>query len=124
MDGKFGHKKLVVWNNIEELTDIVCNRILKIIPKTKFKLRDQIERAISSIGANFVEGYYSHSTSEYVKFLRYSRRSLSELEYWAGFCFKQKYISESLFNSSQDLAIRTGYLVDRLISSLIIKLSS
>ena len=120
----YGHKKLVVWKNIEELTNIVCSRILPMVPKTKFKLRDQIERAASSIGANLIEGYYSGSTKEFIRFLRYSRRSLSELGYWLNFCCKIKLISESLFDSSDDLLIRTGYLLDRLTQSLRRKLTS
>ncbi len=120
----FGHKKLVVWKNIDELTEIVCKRIIPVIPKNKFKLKDQMERAVSSIGANFIEGYYSGSTKEFIKFLNYSRRSLSELGYWLNFCCKTKLISGSLFNSSNDLLIRTGYLLDRLILSLRKKLSS
>ena len=120
----FGHRKLVVWKNIDDLTNIVCNRILPAIPKNKAKLRDQIERAVSSIGANFIEGYYSGSTKEFIRFLSYSRRSLSELGYWLNFCCKIRLISGSLFNSSDDLLIRTGYLLDRLTQSLRSKLTS
>ena len=120
----FGHKNLIVWKNTEELIDLVCVRVLSMVPKTKFKLRDQIERATSSVGANLIEGYYSGSTNEFIRFLRYSRRSLAELEFWISFCYKHKHISSDLFNYCSDLIIRTTYLFDRLIISLLKKLSS
>ena len=120
----FGHKKLILWRNVEELTDVVCSRILPVIPRTKFKLKDQVERAVTSVGANIIEGYYSGSTKEFIRFLRYSRRSLAELEFWVEFCNKKQFITKSLFNSSSDLMIRTTYLLDRLIISLIKKCSS
>ena len=120
----YGHKKLIVWGNVEELTDIICMRILSMVPKTKFKLKDQMERAVSSIGANIIEGYYSGSTAEFIRVLRYSRRSLAELEFWTGFCHKNKFIPDALSKSSSDLLIRTAFLLDRLIIALTRKLSS
>ena len=119
-----GHKKYAIWRNLEELSPIVFRRIIPLIPQSKFKVRDQIERAMSSIGANFIEGYYSCSTKELMRISRYSRRSLAELEYWVGYCFNKKFIPESLFKRTEDLMIRTGYLIDRLIISLTRKITS
>jgi len=119
-----GHKKYVVWNNILELQSTLNKEILPKIPKTKFKLKDQIERAVGSSGANFIEGYYSDSTKEFVRFSRYSRRSLAELEYWVNSCFEKGYIEMDLHKNTEDLIIRTGCLVDRLILSLLKKQQS
>ena len=116
------HKRLVTWKNIEELDQIVHLRIISDIRKTDFKLRDQIERATTSIGANFVEGYYSGSTKEFIRFLGYSRRSLAELGFWIAYCRTKRYISDELNASANDLVIRTGYLIDRLIFSLKLKI--
>ena len=115
---RFGHKRLIVWNNVEEINEAIYNRLLSMIPKTQFKLRDQIDRATSSIGANLVEGYYSGSTKEFIKFLNYSRRSLAELDFWIDHCKIKGYITTSLCSSIKDLVIRTCYLTDRLIISL------
>lgn len=73
-----GHEKMIVWQNIDRL-DILVQKILKYIPKHEFKMRSQIDNASDSVGANFVEGYYSGSLAEYIRFLYYSKRSLGEL---------------------------------------------
>jgi four helix bundle protein len=54
---------MIVWQNIDRL-DILVQRILKYIPKHEFKMRSQIDNASDSVGANFVEGYYSGSLAE------------------------------------------------------------
>ena len=115
---KYGHKKLVVWQNIDELNKIVFNEVIPIIPRMKFKLKDQIERSVSSVGANFIEGYYSNSTRTFIQFLGYSRRSLAEAEFWIDNCHLRRFIPEPLFASAKDLTIRTGYLIDRLSRAL------
>ena len=120
----YKHKKILVWGNIEELNKLILEKLLPLIPKTNYKLRDQIDRANSSIGANFIEGYYSGSTKEYIKFLGYSRRSLAEMEFWIDHCRMKRFFPENLFLTAKDLTIRTCYLMDRLTQSLIKKTSS
>jgi len=112
------HKRLVTWKNIEELSDLIHLQVCSCVPKMDYKLRDQIERATTSIGANYVEGYYSGSTKEFIRFLGYCRRSLAELGFWVAYCRTKKYVPDDLYASVDDLAIRTGYLLDRLILSL------
>jgi len=113
-----GHKKMVIWGNIERIEDAVYNKILLNIPKNCFNYLDQIERATTSIGANFVEGYYSGSIKEYLRFLGYSRRSLAELNNWANQVYRKKFISKGLFDMFEDLTIKTLYLFNRLIYAL------
>ncbi len=74
-----GHKNMVVWQSIDKL-DMIVQKILKSIPGNEYRLRSQIDSASDSIGANFVEGYYSGFLPEYIRFLTYSRRSLAELQ--------------------------------------------
>lgn len=42
----------------------------------------QLLRALSSIGANIVEGYGRHTTKEYFRFLKIAKGSSLESEYW------------------------------------------
>lgn len=78
-NNNYAHKKMIVWQSIDEL-DIIVQNILKLIPKNEFKLRSQIDNASDSVGANFVEGYYSGYIAEYLRFLRMSKRSNGELQ--------------------------------------------
>jgi four helix bundle protein len=113
-----GHKKMIIWGNIELVEKMVFNRILMRIPVKYFKIRDQIERATTSISANFVEGYYSGSIKEYLKFLGYSRRSLAELNNWGRQVQSMKLLDIDIYREFDDLTIRTQYLFNRLIYSL------
>ena len=115
-----GHRKMIAWQNIDQL-DILVQRIIKLIPKYEYKTKSQIDNASDSVGANFVEGYYSGSIGEYIRFLRYSKRSLAELQERTRRILRKGYINKSLFEKFDDLTIKTMYLLDRLIYSLIKK---
>ena len=114
----FGHRKMIVWQNLDRIEVSVRKKILKQIPRNKFQLRDQIDRACSSAVANFVEGYYSGSIKEYLRFLFYSKRSLAELQDWVRRTYYNEFIQENLWDEFDDLVVKTLYLFNRLIFSL------
>jgi len=114
----YGHRKMIVWQNLDKLEVLVEQMVLTKVPKNQFKLRDQIERATSSCTANFIEGYYSGSIKEYLRFLSYSKRSLAELQDWVRRSFHKNYLSEENYLLIDDLLIKTMFLSNRLINSL------
>lgn len=118
-----GHRQMRVWQNADRL-DILVQKILSKIPKHEFEMRSQIDSASDSIGANFVEGYYSGSLGEYIRFLRYSKRSLGELQERVRRVLRKGYIGQDEYMEFDDLAIKTMYLLDRLIASLMNKRES
>ncbi len=81
-------------------------------------MKSQIDNASDSVGANFVEGYYSGSLGEYLRFLHYSKRSLGELRERVRRVKRKGYIEDGAYGEFSDCAIRTMYLLDRLIQSL------
>ena len=121
---KFGHRKMIVWKNLDEIERLVRTQIFHHIPSNNFSLRDQIDRATSSCVANFIEGYYSGTLKEYLRFLGYSRRSLAELQDWVRRVYYKGLITKTLYDQFDDLAIRTMYLHSRLIYALRNKLSN
>ncbi len=108
---------MIVWQNMDRL-DILVQEILKSVPKHEFKVKSQIDSASNSIGANFVEGYYSGSIAEYLRFLNYSKRSLGELRERVRRVKRKGYILNDAHETFDDCAIKTMYLLDRLIQSL------
>lgn len=118
---KYGHRRMIVWQNFDRIEIMIYGKILKCIPKRQFQLLDQIDRACGSCMANFVEGYYSGSTKEYIRFPRYSKRSLAELQDWVRRSHHKEFISKDVYCIFDDLAIKTLYLLNRLISSLHLK---
>lgn len=114
---KYGnHEKLLAWKMADELDKIV-QEILKQIPKNEYKIRSQIDAASDSIGSNIVEGHYSGLVSEFIRFLRYSRRSCGELQERVRRVLRKGCINEQLFNKFNEKAVKTGYIIDRLIQS-------
>jgi len=114
----YGHRKMIVWQNLDKIERIIRMRILPSIPKNKFQLIDQLDRACSSSVANFIEGYYSGSIKEYLKFLSYSRRSLAELQDWIRRSHYNGFVDLSLWQEIDDLSIKTIYLLNRLVFAL------
>lgn len=112
-----GHRKMVIWQNIDQL-DVMVQAILKRIPRQEFKLKEQIDSASDSVEANFLEGYYSGSLPEYIRFSRYGKRSLGELQGRIRRTLRKGYILQSEFERFDDLSIRTMYLFDRLLRAL------
>ena len=115
--GNYGHRKMRVWQNIDKLSVMVDN-LVKKIPRAQFKLIGQINAAMDSTGSNFVEGYYSSSIPEYLRFLYYSKRSLAEVEQRIRRCYQRGYFFSQEYLEFDDLCIKTFYLTDRLIHSL------
>lgn len=111
------HKKMIVWQSMDELDSLV-QEILAKIPRKEYKIRAQIDSASDSVGANFVEGYYSGFLPEYIRFLTYSRRSLGELQERVRRVLRKSYIDQREYEKFDERAGKTMYLVNRLIYSL------
>ena len=114
---KYGHRKMVVWQNCDRLS-IMVYRMVKKIPNWNYKIIRQIEAAMDSVGSNFVEGYYSGQIPEYLRFLRYGKRSLGEVQERVRRCFLRGYFKSFEYDEFDDLSIKTMYLFDRLIYAL------
>jgi four helix bundle protein len=96
-NNRAGHRQMIVWQNTDQLDLLVQQKILPKIPKHEFKLRSQIDSASDSIGSNFVEGYYSGALGEYIRFLKYGRRSLAELEERVRRVFRKGYLAQTQY---------------------------
>lgn len=115
---QYGHTKMITYQNIDKIDMMVQREILPKIPRYNYKSRMQIDSASDSVGSNFVEGYYSGSIPEYLKFLRYSKRSLGELQERVRRCLRKKYINIDFYSRFEELVNKTMYLFNRLMTSL------
>lgn len=80
---KTSYKNLIVYQKAKQLTIDVVKYFSKYrLPKTQEFLVIQLLRAISSVGANIVEGYGRHYQKSYRQFLSIARGSAFEAEYW------------------------------------------
>ena len=72
------YKELIVWQKAMELVDWVYEK-MKAFPKDeRFRLCDQLARAVVSIPSNIAEGSGRSSNADYAHFLSIARGSLYE----------------------------------------------
>ena len=83
-----------------------------------FKLRDQIRGAAGSVMHNCAEGFDAGFDNEFVVFLKYARRSASEIQSQIYLALDRKYVDESAFKQSYDKATEAKKIINALIAYL------
>lgn len=119
--------KFTRFEDIEgwQIGRILTRRLYALTSKPPFSrdfgLKDQILRASGSIMHNIAEGFDSGTNPEFIKFLRYSRRSCTEVQSQLYIALDQNYITKDQFQEYYDLAgdahAKTGGLIAYLIRS-------
>lgn len=96
--------------------------IYKLTKKPEFakdlRLVGQITNAGVSIMNNIAEGCASQSNAEFIRFLKYSRRSCAECQNCFYVALDQKYITDKEFSYGYDLAVRVTQVIDGLLRYL------
>ncbi len=80
-----------------------------------FRLRDQIRGAAGSVMHNCAEGFDSGFDNEFAVFLKYARRSASEVQSEIYLVLDRKYVDESTFKQIYDKATK---IINALIAYL------
>ena len=107
------------WQLARELTKQIYTVARRGAFAKDFGLRDQITRASGSSMHNIAEGFDGGSNAEFVKFLRYSQRSCSEVQSQLYVALDQAYISQDEFNSIYEQAAKTHAKVGGFIRYLL-----
>ena len=93
----FAHKKLSAWQDSMELV-VALYKITSSFPKSElFSLTNQVRRSAVSIPANISEGAARGRPKEFIRFLRISHGSLSELDTHVDIAYRLKYINKDTF---------------------------
>ena len=101
---KFDHEKLDVYHiSVEYL--VLMNKAIKSIPKSKFYLIDQLQRAACSITLNIAEGAGEYSKKEKARFYRMAKRSATECAAILDVGLKLGVISKKTFDEGRKLLI-------------------
>jgi four helix bundle protein len=110
---------LECWQEARKLVKMICAAI-KNSPEFQkdFKLVGQYTAAGVSVMNNIAEGWASQSNAEFVRFLRYSRRSGAETQNCSYVALDQEYISQTTFQEIYDQALKTIKIIDGLIRYL------
>lgn len=107
------------WQLARELTRQVYALALRGAFAKDFGLRDQITRASGSVMHNIAEGFDAGSNPEFIKFLRYSQRSCSEVQSQLYVALDQAYISPEEFDAIYSQAALTHAKVGGFIRYLL-----
>ena len=111
------------WKKAREL----ANLIYDLTNQTSFvkdsQLRGQMRDTAGSVMHNIAEGFDSGSDAEFVRFLKISRRSASEIQSELYLALDRKYISENQLGKVYTKATETKRLINGLIAYLLGKKS-
>ena len=106
------------WQKARELTRMVYRVTGQGAFVRDFGLRDQIRRAAGSVMANIAEGFDAGSDAEFIRFLRYARRSASEVQSHLYIALDQSYVTQAQFDEMYETAAETKRLIGGFIRYL------
>ncbi len=114
-----GFHKLIVWQKAHGLV-LSIYRLSESFPKSEmFGLTSQLRRAAVSVPANIAEGYAAGGKGQYGRFLNIAQGSLAEVEYYLVLSRDLNYIDNDHFLKAEASRGEVGYLLHRLIRSLV-----
>ena len=106
------------WQKARQLTNVVYD--LTDHPKfvKDFRLNNQIQGAAGSVMHNIAEGFDSGTNTEFIRFLKMSRRSASEVQSELYLALDRKYISQEELTKAYQLATESKRLINGMIAYL------
>lgn len=106
------------WQKARALANAVYSLTSNPSFNRDFRLRDQIQGAAGSVMHNIAEGFDAGSDAEFIRFLKYARRSASEVQSQLYLALDQGYVTEAQMHTTYDLATEAKRLINGLISYL------
>jgi four helix bundle protein len=106
------------WQEARVLANLVYDATNQDAFSKDFGLRNQIRDAASSVMHNIAEGFEDGSDVEFMRFLKYARRSASETQSEAYLALDRKYISQAQFQGIYAQAVKTKKLINAFIAYL------
>jgi four helix bundle protein len=109
---------LQAWQQARVLANMVYDAAEQGRFVKDYKLRDQICGAAGSVMHNCAEGFDSGFDGEFAVFLKYARRSASEVQSEIYLALDRKYVDEPTFKQIYDKATETKKIINALIAYL------
>jgi four helix bundle protein len=111
-------ENLECWKLARELVNYIYTLSRKSHFSKDLRLVGQITSAAVSIMNNIAEGWASQSNPEFIKFLKYSRRSCAETQNCLYVAMDQGYIDKDEFKKGYDLGITEMKMIDGFLRYL------
>jgi len=109
---------LTSWQKSRELAGYVYGLTRQDKFSRDYGLRDQIQRAASSVIHNIAEGFESGSDPEFVRFLKMARRSAGEVQSQLYLALDVGYITEEERQKAYTLAMEVKRLINGMMTYL------
>jgi four helix bundle protein len=107
------------WQLSRELTLTVYALTKKAAFARDFGLKGQIQDAAGSSMHNIAEGFDAETNAEFIRFLRYAKRSCTEVQSQLYVALDQHYITNAEFQEVYDHAARTRAAIRGFIKYLL-----
>ncbi len=111
-------EKLDAWKEAHTLVLMIFKTTKKFPSDEKYRLIDQLCRAVSSVAANLVEGNARGHRKEFIQFAYQSRGSLEETKYHLLLAKDLEYLTLEEYKELTIQANKTGKLINGLITYL------
>jgi four helix bundle protein len=111
-------EELKAWQKARELAGYIYELTRQDKFSRDFGLRDQIQRAASSVMHNIAEGFESGSDPEFVRFLKMARRSAGEVQSQLYLALDVGYITEQERQKAYDLGMDVKKLINGMMTYL------
>jgi len=111
-------EELTSWQKARELAGCVYGLTRQDKFSRDYGLRDQIQRAASSVMHNIAERFESGSDPEFVRFLKMARRSAGEVQSQLYLALDLGYITEDERQKAYTLAMEVKRLIKGMMTYL------
>jgi len=106
------------WQKARILTNTIYDLTENPRFNKDFHLRNQIQDAAGSIMHNIAEGFNAGTNPEFIRFLKISRRSASEVQSELYLALDRKYINQEELHIAYNLATESKRLINGMIAYL------
>jgi len=113
----FDHEELDVYQRAIEFLDLV-DRILEATPKGRAHLKDQLDRAATSVVLNIAEGAGEFSPRDKRRFYRMGRRSATECAAILDIFTRRSHPAAATLQEARALLLRVVSMLVRMVGGL------
>ncbi len=106
------------WQKARQLTNLIYDLTQHSKFSKDFRLVGQIQDAAGSVMHNVAEGFDSGTNPEFIRFLKISRRSASEVQSELYLALDRNYITQAELTTAYNLATETKRLINGMVGYL------
>ena len=108
------HKDLIVWQKSMDLAVEVYALTKQFPADERFRMVDQVTRAVASVPTNIAEGHGRDSKKDISRFLSISKGSLLEVETFLLLAIRLEYLSNGKASKALGLVVEIGKMLNAL----------